>query len=371
MGATVRADDSSGWAWEWLPLQAWIAWIVILVALALIPLPIVGRIDIAWWRMRRRAQLTVFGWRQATNVSDAAADSDRDSATWTLVTACLLVAVPAAKFLPVDAATRQLVIVIGLAVAVAVRYGRQFPQAALSWQLANPRGTGAPGTLGSSGPLGRLALGAASLAVCVAAGVLIISEADDGAVFVALWMAMIPLVILLMWEIHRHDDWARHREISGDPPPDRAVLWTVGPAVTMFVAILMVGWMVRDGFDPDLVNATIDSTGDRLWFDDGTGRAISTLVVIGLGEEYVFRGLLFALAMTTPLRKFGFLAVSVSFALWHLDDAWGSTAEVLVVLAAAFMASHLALVPLRLRSRGLAGPVLLHTAVSSSILLVL
>jgi hypothetical protein len=42
---------------------------------------------------------------------------------------------------------------------------------------------------------------------------------------------------------------------------------------------------------------------------------------------------------------------------------------VLIVLVATSLASHLVLIPLRLRSRGLAGPVLLHAALNSAILM--
>jgi membrane protease YdiL (CAAX protease family) len=103
--------------------------------------------------------------------------------------------------------------------------------------------------------------------------------------------------------------------------------------------------------------------------DGGAGRLLFTAVVVGLGEEYLYRGLLLALALRTGFHRLGFLALSVSFAAWHLPDAWGDLGQVIIVVTVTFLAAHVVLYPLRLRSRTLAGPVLLHTAVNASILL--
>ena len=99
------------------------------------------------------------------------------------------------------------------------------------------------------------------------------------------------------------------------------------------------------------------------WLNNRAGLALGTALVIGLGEEYLFRGLLFAAAIGARLERRGFLLVSFSFAAWHIPDAWDGGALVIAgTILAMFTVSHAVLVPLRLRCRSLGGPALLHAA---------
>jgi membrane protease YdiL (CAAX protease family) len=121
--------------------------------------------------------------------------------------------------------------------------------------------------------------------------------------------------------------------------------------------VILTGAIRHQPFDGSLGDFELPLVGGA------GGRALGTAVVIGFGEEYLFRGLLLVLAVRARLTFAGFLLVSVSFAAWHLPDAWDDGAVAAgVTFAAMLLVSQLVLVPLRLRSRSLAGPALLHAA---------
>ncbi len=81
-----------------------------------------------------------------------------------------------------------------------------------------------------------------------------------------------------------------------------------------------------------------------------------------LGEEYIHRGLLYVLAISSGHHRMGFFAVNLSFAAWHLPDEWGNSFwQIAFVMVAMFVASF-AFFVIRRRSENLAGPALLHAA---------
>lgn len=97
--------------------------------------------------------------------------------------------------------------------------------------------------------------------------------------------------------------------------------------------------------------------------------AIEPVVGIGLGEELLFRGAVFALALRRSL--FHALAISsASFGLWHLvdafedlKDAWAWQADTLFVLGTVglmTLVGWFVFAPLRLRSRAIWAPALFH-----------
>lgn len=116
--------------------------------------------------------------------------------------------------------------------------------------------------------------------------------------------------------------------------------------------------------------------------DEGSpvGKLRDLAVVTAFGEELLFRGFLLAMALiaTSPRRVegvrdrtvLGYWVVSISFGLWHLGDAledvrndWSWVAAMLVVtgtMLTTTIASRFVLIPLRVRTRSLAAPVLAH-----------
>ncbi len=129
--------------------------------------------------------------------------------------------------------------------------------------------------------------------------------------------------------------------------------WTLGPAAVLGVVILALGLVF--GFDNRL------GEGGTLFGESTAGRITFIAIVIALGEEYLFRGLLVTIALRTRLDRGGLWALSLSFAVWHIPDA-SSEGLIAVVgtLIAMFFVSHLALYPIRMRSNGIAGVALLH-----------
>jgi membrane protease YdiL (CAAX protease family) len=242
---------------------------------------------------------------------------------------------------------RQVLLIALLAGAVGVAYGlSRFWSAAVVWQIARP--APAPGGELAEGRSGRLSLGV----VCVAAALVPAFFASRGwsmlTVTISLVVPLAAVAVFVVIERRREEAWRRGQ----GPQPDRAVLWSVVPAVVWWCAVLLVGGWIA-GYDTLPTGTTLVSSAP--------GGGLDTAVVIGFAEEYLFRGLLFALAIRSGLDRAGFVAVSLSFALWHLPDAT-SPGHAAVSLAVTFLASQLVFFPLRLRSRGVAGPALLHAA---------
>lgn len=104
-------------------------------------------------------------------------------------------------------------------------------------------------------------------------------------------------------------------------------------------------------------------------------------VALGTGalEEIAFRGGLYSLALRTRDRAIRLLVPGIAFGAWHIMDAvedargqsWGPELVapfVIGTVAVTALASWLILEPLRLRSRSVIGPALLHGAVNSGLI---
>ena len=109
-----------------------------------------------------------------------------------------------------------------------------------------------------------------------------------------------------------------------------------------------------------------------LFVDDG-GRLVAAIGAAAL-TEVMFRGVLFGFAMRTGQRWVPWLTVSLAFGLWHLpsalafanDHADWTTGYRIVACAGAVLGlafgSRFVLEPLRLRTRSIIGPLLVHVA---------
>jgi membrane protease YdiL (CAAX protease family) len=132
-----------------------------------------------------------------------------------------------------------------------------------------------------------------------------------------------------------------------------AALWTVGPAVFVGAAIVCIGLLA--GFENRL------GDGQRMFMSGAGGRALFIALVIGFGEEYLFRGLLLATASRCGLGRAGFWPVSLSFAVWHIPDALpAGVLSVAATMVAMFGVSHLILIPLRRKTGNVLSPALVH-----------
>lgn len=271
----------------------------------------------------------------------------------------LAVALPVGKAIQLELwegwdVARQVILLV-VAVATVGLTVRPVRGALFDWQVAMPRpsapGGADVGWAGQGRGL-RLALGATAVGLCALSAVSYVRGWDDDWTVGLTAGAAIPLVVLASWE------WGRaHRVPNGDDGPDRAVLWTVAPATICWIAVLLTAAVRYQPFDGTLGDFELPLVGGA------GGRALGTAVVIGFGEEYLFRGLLLVLAVRARLTFAGFLLVGVSFGAWHLPDVWDDGAVAAGVTFAAMLAvSQLVLVPIRLRSRTLAGPALLHAA---------
>jgi membrane protease YdiL (CAAX protease family) len=139
-----------------------------------------------------------------------------------------------------------------------------------------------------------------------------------------------------------------------------SVAWSVTPAwlVVLVVAVVRV---FRPGPEIDVL-------------------ALGTIAFgTGVFEEVIFRGGLLSLAIRTRDRVVRVLVPGLAFGAWHIMDAvhdararsWGTWADVLFVIGTVVLtalASWLVLEPLRLRSRSVVGPALLHGAVNSGLI---
>jgi membrane protease YdiL (CAAX protease family) len=260
---------------------------------------------------------------------------------------CLLfaVALPVGKAIQVSGGRgteiwRQgILIATGVALVLAVAG----PRGVTTWQAALP---GQPWPA-NGGQLHRLTLGALGPLLC---GTSVVAYIDGRSQFTILLIAGFGFLAVVLLTCH---EWSRRALV---PRPDRAVLWAVAPATLWWVVILFYGAMRSDRF-----NGTL---GDfEVLADGAAGKALGTVIVIGFGEELLFRGLLLVAAGRAKLSGCGYVIVSVSFGAWHVPDAlsegWVITVGTFVAMTAV---SQLVLVPLRLRSRTLAGPALLHAA---------
>jgi membrane protease YdiL (CAAX protease family) len=242
---------------------------------------------------------------------------------------------------------RQLLLVaVGLAaVAVTVRPWRR---AVLDWQLLSPVASDDPAGGRQEMRATRLLLAAGGPVLCVAAVAAHVHTGSRPLVVVLSAAAVLPLAVLAA---------AERRRRRAAPGGSRVLLWAVAPATLWWVVIVLGAAATGRPFD-----GTLGDVEAPLVAGDA-GRALTTALVIGFGEEYLFRGLLLVLAIRARLTAVGYLAVGLSFGAWHLPDASDEGAVAMGVTFVAMTAvSQLVLVPLRLRSRTLAGPALLHAA---------
>ncbi len=276
-----------------------------------------------------------------------------------LAVVALMVFLPVAKWvgfgLDIWDGWRQLFLVALAGVAVAVFVGRSKLWAALArWQLAMP----APerSQLFADGRGLRLMLGITSVCLAGLAVPAAVRTSARPVPYLFVLSSLVPLAWLIVAETRRAR--LRRRSYDESPLPDRAVLWVVTPAVIWWAVLLL-----QAGVRGKTLDGTLGGEGCVLWANGGAGRALCSALVIAFGEEYLYRGLLLVLALRSDLDQYGFMLLSLSFAAWHLPDAWGEGAEVAVItFLATFAFSHLIFFPLRLRSRSLAGPALLHAA---------
>jgi membrane protease YdiL (CAAX protease family) len=127
----------------------------------------------------------------------------------------------------------------------------------------------------------------------------------------------------------------------------------VAPA--LLLAVLVVGLALILGFENRL------GGGQRLLAGGTVGRVLFIAIVIGLGEEYLFRGLLYAIAQKTGLGGGDGWLLSLSFAAWHIPDALPDGPIFVVgTMMAMFVVSHFVLYPLRRASGNVASPALVH-----------
>ena len=104
-------------------------------------------------------------------------------------------------------------------------------------------------------------------------------------------------------------------------------------------------------------------------------------VVVGtaLLEEFMFRGALLGLAIRSERFVVRLLLPGLAFGCWHVVDAmhdaqahvWSGGFRVIFVagtVLAMTLVSWLVLEPLRLRSRSIVGPWLVHAAVNGSLI---
>jgi membrane protease YdiL (CAAX protease family) len=227
----------------------------------------------------------------------------------------------------------------------------------VGWHIALP--SPAASTFLDDWRWARLFLGVAIVAADVAAGVAVVEEWPAAAVAWAAAIALVLACALGIWELARS-----RRPPAGRPPPDRAVLWTVLPATLIWAAPLLVASVVGHRLDPTL---GADPGACTLWVAGNGGHALCTAVVIGFGEEYLYRGLLLVLAVKARLRHFGVAVINAGFGLWHVPDALSGSCELshrllgaVGVMAATFLLGQLILMPLRLRSRNVVAPALVH-----------
>jgi membrane protease YdiL (CAAX protease family) len=104
------------------------------------------------------------------------------------------------------------------------------------------------------------------------------------------------------------------------------------------------------------------------------------LLGTALLEEFIFRGALLGLAIRGGNARLRLLVPGLAFGCWHVVDAvhdashhadWSMALKLLLVagtVLAMTLASWVILEPLRLRSRSIVGPWLLHAAVNGSLI---
>lgn len=333
-----KAPDKNHWRWTWLPLDRWWALLVIAICALILPTWPVGWVDERWRRSRIRASLMLDAWKAIYN--------QKHQSAWTTYVALLVVA--GSPWLQDLWKTHPTLVpgviapslILGLGVMAAQTFDRH--RDVVVAQLATP----APMTLRAD-QVARAVLGIAIAILCVVSVVI-----KDGCWHVAALVGATALaVVLVAWEVVRSAQTA-------PTPPDRATLWAIAPAASV--------WLVLSAFGKIDLRAV--SSAPDLFLKDSGGNLLHHLVFDALEPGVLFFGLMFAYAIASRTHQFGFIAISLGFAVW--EGSWraaGHSTDAITIVAGSigwFALSHLVLVPLRLRSRTLAGPLLLLCAVS-------
>ncbi|MCA1706094.1 MAG: CPBP family intramembrane metalloprotease [Actinobacteria bacterium] len=274
---------------------------------------------------------------------------NRDLVLRRAVVLSVLVALPIAKWQQFEQAPgrdglRQLLLVVVVGVVVLLMSSGSKVEAVIGAHLVRPR----PSSFFALGRSARLGLGLSAIGLAAAAVVVLVQqptgrlpallEGKDRPYWFVL-ASLVPLLALILWEVVRARSAASQH-------PDRAVLWMVAPAVLLFAILLLSAWARERDLDPLVEGAgcVIPKSCPELVMHGAGGRALFTVVVIGLGEEFLYRGLLLVLALAAKLEQLGFALVSLSFAGWHLPDALSSPRDTNTVLlgAGTFVAMFLA-----------------------------
>ncbi len=351
---------------HWLPLERWQAALAITVALVAISWPGVDAADKFLRRILRRGLVTRNAMRLRLQRSDELLVSR-------ILCVGVAVALPALKWWQLrggsDASDldRQLVLLAGVSIA-AVVVARHHLASLGGDQIALPAPAPQSRWL-ADWRWARFVLAIGAPMLCGLSVLAHLSGSSTRGTTLIACSALVPLAALAIWERKRELGW---RSLGGiGEAPDRALLWTVAPATLLWVGVLGLSAIRGVDFGMDLGGfelAGVHGAG---------GKALGTVVVIGFGEEILFRGLLLVLAVRAGLDRVGFALVSLSFAAWHIPDAlpdggWTLEASwnVGLTVAAMFAVSQAIFVPLRLRCRSLGGPALLHAANNLSLRLI-
>jgi hypothetical protein len=109
------------------------------------------------------------------------------------------------------------------------------------------------------------------------------------------------------------------------------------------------------------------------WSDAGPSEAVRIVVATGLGEEILFRGVVYGLAATASTRA-AVIVSSTTFGAWHLVDGFeaagagwpvaGSLALAAGIGVVTGLAGALLFAPLRRRTGAVYAPALLHAALN-------
>jgi membrane protease YdiL (CAAX protease family) len=109
--------------------------------------------------------------------------------------------------------------------------------------------------------------------------------------------------------------------------------------------------------------------------DAGPAEAVRIVLATALGEEIIFRGVIYGLAATVSIRA-AVVVSSATFGAWHIVDAFeaagtgapmiGSLALVAGVVLVTGLAGALLFAPLRRRTGAVYAPALVHAALNLS-----
>jgi membrane protease YdiL (CAAX protease family) len=151
------------------------------------------------------------------------------------------------------------------------------------------------------------------------------------------------------------------------------ILFTRLPAPERRDRLRLLWWTVVPGSVIALGFALYVAGPGRAEVD--AGRIAELVVITVIGEEVLFRGLLPVLALGTPAERAGFVGPSLAFGLWHVPDALSKGLDAAAMLNAGLvfagtaLAAWAILLPLRLQSRSLLGPMLVHGATNGGFIL--